>query len=71
MIAFREDTSFPFLKIAREHGVDYGEVLRFVEDFHIAIDKLHGFKQWHREVIAALDREEHRRRGGSRKQRET
>jgi len=29
MTVFRPDTSFPYLKVAREHGVDYGEVLRF------------------------------------------
>lgn len=33
MTQFRPDTSFPYLKVAREHGVDYGDVLRFVEEF--------------------------------------
>lgn len=28
---FRPDTSFPFLKIAREHHVDYGRVLRYAD----------------------------------------
>ena len=27
-MAFRPDTSFPYLAFALEHGVDYGEVLR-------------------------------------------
>lgn len=30
---FRPDTSFPFLKIARAWGVDYGEVIRTAEHF--------------------------------------
>jgi len=29
MTTFRPDTSFPYLKIAREFGVDYGRVIRF------------------------------------------
>ena len=33
MTVFRPDTTFPYLKVAREHGVPYGDVLRFIEDF--------------------------------------
>jgi predicted regulator of amino acid metabolism with ACT domain len=45
MITFRKDTSFPFLKIARESGVSYRKVLRIAEamttdgDLSIAFDK--------------------------------
>ena len=31
MTAFRPDTSFPYFKVAREYGVDYGDVIRFAE----------------------------------------
>jgi hypothetical protein len=31
MISFRPDTSFPYLKIAREAGVPYAKVLHIVE----------------------------------------
>lgn len=33
MITFRKDTSFPFLKIARDEGVPYEKVLRVAEAF--------------------------------------
>ena len=36
MIMFRKDTSFPFLKIAREAGVPYGKVLRLTEQLKLA-----------------------------------
>ncbi len=31
MTVFRPDTSFPYLKIAREFGVDYGDVIRVAD----------------------------------------
>jgi hypothetical protein len=31
MIKFRDDTSFPFLKVATEAGVPYAKVMRMVE----------------------------------------
>lgn len=32
MTVFRPDTSFPFLKIAREHNQPYGDVVRMAAD---------------------------------------
>lgn len=31
MTVFRPDTSFPYLKIAREYGVEYWRVLQFAD----------------------------------------
>jgi hypothetical protein len=39
MTTFRPDTSFPFLKIAREHGVPYERVLKIA-------DQLDGLQPW-------------------------
>lgn len=35
MIIFRKDTTFPFLKIAREGGVPYGRVVRLAEEIRL------------------------------------
>jgi len=40
-------TSFPFLKIARDHGVDYGEVIRLAQ----AIDDYGPDKSWEKHPL--------------------
>lgn len=55
MIKFRANTSFPFLKFARESGVPYGEVLRRVP-FQLAS------QWWHPYVDDVAKEEEYRRK---------
>lgn len=61
---FRPDTSFPYMKIARERDVDYGEVIRFVEAFmgHTGVEKRQ-LAGWQRDAIKAALAEADRRAG--------
>lgn len=38
MVTFRPDTSFPFLALARKHGLDYGAVIRHAESWWQSFD---------------------------------
>lgn len=60
MTTFRSDTSFPYLKIAREHGVPYGEVIRMVENIEASPDWKY-LVVWEREVLDAWIKERNRR----------
>lgn len=58
-------TSFPYLKIATEHRVPYGDVIRFVQ----FLDRMRGFPDglraqpgWQRDVAMAWVAEQERRR---------
>jgi hypothetical protein len=53
-------TSFPFLKIARDYGVPYGEVIRMVENIE-AIPDYKYLVNWERAVVAAFLTESYRR----------
>lgn len=58
---FRPDTSFPYLKIAREYGVPYGEVIRMVENIECSPEYRY-LVNWERSVVAAWMEEASRRR---------
>jgi hypothetical protein len=63
MTVFRPDTSFPYLKIAREHGVDYGEVIRFVEAVSLGPNTDAFWTQWMADAwLAAIAEHERRSR---------
>ncbi len=68
MTVFRPDTSFPYLKIAREYGVEYGEVIRFVEEIARVEGRLlnlpfdvEDLGEWQRKACLAWLRENARR----------
>lgn len=58
---FRPDTSFPYLKIARELGVPYGEVIRTVENI-LSLPDYNHLVLWERAVCAAFLKESYRRK---------
>jgi hypothetical protein len=60
MTVFRPDTSFPYLKIAREQGVDYGKVIRFVENIECSPEWQY-LEPWERLAVAAWRAEQERR----------
>jgi hypothetical protein len=65
MISFRKDTSFPYLKIARENGVPYAKVLRLAQRLKVSqlseIDYL--TDRWLIALIVrAMDAEQDRRK---------
>lgn len=66
MITFRKDTSFPFLKIAREGGVPYGKVLQAAERLKLAqrgeVDALAERLPLIALIVKAMDAEDARRR---------
>lgn len=51
MITFRPDTSFPFLKIARENGVPYDKVLAIADEI-----ETHGLGQWGGPLAILVDK---------------
>lgn len=66
MVQFRADTSFPFLKIAREHGVSYGDVLRFSERVEaeavgVVYAIARSMPRWQIATLVAISNEEIRR----------
>lgn len=63
MQMFRPETSFPFLKIAREAGVPYAKVLRMVDAIESQRTFLHDRADdvLFRAVVAAMDAERDRR----------
>lgn len=71
-ITFRPDTSFPYLKIAREYGVDYGDVVRCAESWSrktkmhpqelASFHRLHDVDGLMDAIITAVDAEYDRRR---------
>lgn len=54
-------TSFPFLKIAKDYGVPYGEVIRMVENI-ASIPEYKYLVNWERAVVAAFLTEAYRRK---------
>ena len=59
-------TSFPYLTVAREHGMDYGKVLAFAEMLDRMGGKPQGWEMrdpWERETVRAWAAEQDRRSG--------
>lgn len=59
MTTFRPDTSFPFLKIAREFGTNYATVLRIAEAIEAGYD--YARQPMHIAIAVAVAVERHRR----------
>lgn len=66
MTTFRPDTSFPYLKVARDHGIEYWRVLAFAD----LVDKWPPHERdwarpnvWEIEVCLVWTKERNRRLG--------
>jgi hypothetical protein len=57
MTTFRPDTSFPYLKVAREYGLDYGTVIRWVEDIGLGPNTDPWWEEWQAAAWLAHDSE--------------
>ena len=62
MTTFRKDTSFPYLALARQHGVLYGTVLRVAEQIENNEAVAPHLSELAHLVSAAVMCEHHRRR---------
>ena len=59
------DDTFPFLKIARDFAVPYGDVIRFVEDWESVGEHAEWtVNRWQIRVISAIQKERIRRAEG-------
>jgi len=49
-------TSYPYLKIAREHGVDYGAVLSFLDAYK---KQFNNMTYWERRAVNKIQSHDH------------